>query len=1402
MPARLPRAIACFVFFMAFAVDAFAAGAVIIDDFLSVLQFGPRTFTSTQNGGMGTPPTFCQAASCIPPNPGWGVVTLKPVNSIVTATLTYTAAAPFDLTGGGFNDQFLMEFVAVIADNPTGFTQVSNLQITIHTQGGAIKQYSGIGVGEGQVNQALPFANFTGGGNLTKVTSIDLSFNSVSNQSGKGGQIIIDRVWVSPLAGAVPTAPGGNFTAITASPSGASSVVWNLKFTNNQGDAPVQGLTTSDFTVSSTAGAVTAAVPNTIGASYDVTISGMTQDGTISISLPANTITDLWQQSGPGSLISSSTITWIKPPTFTNGPPPNTVVYGTAYGPFTYTATGNAGYPITYALAPGANLPTGLNLASNGTLSGTPTALGTFTGSTRATNVGFTDQAYSITVTCPPITVSPGSISDPVEFSPYSQAFTASGVPGTYAFSISAGALPQGMSLSGSGVLTGPATQKTAATFTVQALGPAGFSCVGTQSYTINVQPPVITVSPASLPGGSRGAAYSQTITASGSPNGFTFAVTSGALPPGLTLAGTGALTGTPSAVGSYNFTVTASDPEVNTGSQSYTVAVAPTTTTTTLASSANPSVSGQNVTFTATVTGVLGPPIGNVTFMDGATPLGTVALNGAGVATLAVANLTVASHSIQASYAGTADFLGSSSNTISQVVNKTSTSNALVASVNPSVSGQSVTFTATVTAAPPGTGTPPGSVTFMDGATPIGTTPLDGAGVASLSVSNLTVGAHSIQATYAATTNFQGSASNTVAQVVDKIATSTNLVVSPNPAVTNQTLTLTATVSSIAPGSGTPAGSVTFTDGVVSLSTVALDGAGIATLSLPGYALGAHMFQAQYAGSATYAASTSASVPHTTNKGDSITALFSSSNPAAISQSVTFTATVTAAPPAAGVPTGSVSFADGATPLATVPLAAGTAAFSTSALAIGSHSITVSYSGDAGFNASASAPLSQAISSAIVIAPVSLPNPVRGTAYSQTITASGIPAGPYTFTVSAGTLPPGLTLATSGLLSGTPTTPGAFSFTVEAANGPGPASQAYSVTVAPSATTTALAVAPNPSTLDQSVTLTATVSGPLGPPTGSVTFKDGGASLGAVSLDAGGNASLTTAGLALGAHTLQASYSGDANFSASDSNIVNQTVNKKSALTALSARGQIGTGFDVMIGGFVIDGATNKTVVISGLGPSLIPYGISTALDDPTLLLLRDQVIIASNDNWGDAANAAAIASSGFAPSDPREAAILTTLAPGPYTVIIAGSGGRTGIGLVDIFEVDHPEVPIVNMSTRGKVGDGFNVMIGGFVIPGPDTQTLVVRAIGPSLANYGVDGALQNPMLTLVRMSDNTVVASNDNWGDSANAAQIQTKGFAPSDSLESAILITLPPGAYTAIVTGNGGAGVALVEVYGVN
>ena len=249
-----------------------------------------------------------------------------------------------------------------------------------------------------------------------------------------------------------------------------------------------------------------------------------------------------------------------------------------------------------------------------------------------------------------------------------------------------------------------------------------------------------------------------------------------------------------------------------------------------------------------------------------------------------------------------------------------------------------------------------------------------------------------------------------------------------------------------------------------------------------------------------------------------------------------------------------------------------------------------------------------------------------------------------------------------------------------------------------------------------------------------------------------------------------------------------------------LSARAMVGTGDDVLIAGFIVSGSSAKSVVLRALGPSLSNVGVSGALADPVLKVYDSGgALVASNDNWEEDAGAAAIMGGRLAPGDPAEAATLQTLEPGAYTVVVSGQSSTTGIALVEAYDLSPLSGSLLaNISARGLVGTGDNVLISGFIVGDVASTTVVVRAIGPSLP-ADLNHRLSDPALTIFD-NNGTEVGSNDDWQNDPNSADVLFNGLAPTDPAESTLLLNLTAGSYTAIVTGAGGkTGIGLVEFY---
>ena len=569
-----------------------------------------------------------------------------------------------------------------------------------------------------------------------------------------------------------------------------------------------------------------------------------------------------------------------------------------------------------------------LNFGNQPVFSSTATQYVTFTNTGNATmytNITYIsgDSDFFITFDgCRSVTLQPGnSCSEGVAFSPNS-------VGAGSGFIVVLDNSPSGFAdatLSGTGVQAGtstfvgsslnPSTYGQNVTFTAQVFS----STAGTPTGSVTFYNFVFNIGTVNLSGG---IAQLSTSTLTGGPHNITAAYN-----------------------GSTNYV---------TSSASVNQTVNPAATTTGVTSSLNPSTFGSNVTFTATVSSGAGTPIGTVTFKDGAASIGTGALSG-GHATLTTAALGGGNHSITAVYGGTANFATSASGAITQTVHAATTASALTASVNPSSYNQSVTFTAKVTS---GGGIPAGTVTFKSGGATVGTGALNGSGVATFATNALIVGAHSITAVYAGNGNFAASTSAVLAHTVNKAKTTSTVTSSVDPSSYHQFVTLTAKL--VGAFGGQVFGTVTFKSGTVTIGTGLLNSSGIAVLSTNALAVGAHSITAVYGGNGNYLASTSPVKTQTVNKATTKTNLASSKNPSTHGTAVTFTATVV--PAFGGSATGKVTFKDGTTTLGMGTVATNKATFTTSALAVGTHSITAVYPGDINLTTSTSVIVKQVV--------------------------------------------------------------------------------------------------------------------------------------------------------------------------------------------------------------------------------------------------------------------------------------------------------------------------------------------------------------------------------------------------------------------------------------------------------
>lgn len=259
--------------------------------------------------------------------------------------------------------------------------------------------------------------------------------------------------------------------------------------------------------------------------------------------------------------------------------------------------------------------------------------------------------------------------------------------------------------------------------------------------------------------------------------------------------------------------------------------------------------------------------------------------------------------------------------------------------------------------------------------------------------------------------------------------------------------------------------------------------------------------------------------------------------------------------------------------------------------------------------------------------------------------------------------------------------------------------------------------------------------------------------------------------------------------------------------LKNLSTRGLIGTGDNVLIAGVIIEGDGPATVILRAIGQSLSVQGVANPLFNPRLTVYDDnQQVVAQNDDWIDSPDAVTIASYQLDPENSLAAAVYITLEPAAYTIVVDGVADEdhpaVGVGLVELYDLDTTPGRALNISTRGQILTGDDVVIGGFIVGGSYEREVIIRAVGPSLATQGVTGALDDPVLEL-HDSDGTLLDSNDNWAAGPDAETIAANGLAPTDPKEAALLASVfPTQVRTAVVrSSSGSTGIGLVEIYDV-
>jgi len=745
--------------------------------------------------------------------------------------------------------------------------------------------------------------------------------------------------------------------------------------------------------------------------------------------------------------------------------------------------------------------------------------------------------------------------------------------------------------------------------------------------------------------------ALTATVTPSTATGTATFLNGSSTLGVATIANGSATLSGVTLAAGTYSLTAQYS------GNSTFPAATSPAVSLTVKAnssvavtSSANPSNTKQSVTFTAAVTP--STATGTVQFLDGTTVLGSSTLSG-GSASFTPASLTPGTHSITASYSGDASDTAATSAVLTQTVQAASTV-TVTSSANPAVVGASVTFTASVT--PP---TATGNVQFLDGTTVLAAVALS-SGSATFTTSTLAQGSHSITASYAGDANDTSATSTVLTENIQNQASIT-LTSSLNPAPVGAAVNLIANVS---PTGAT--GTVQFLDGATALGTATLGSNGIAYITTSSLAQGTHSITAVYSGDANDTSATSAVLSESVKQSVGMTIGAQSPIVAGTTETITVNLTSTSA-------TGTVAFTDGGTLLATVPVSSGVAVYSSSTLAQGTHSMTISYSGDANYLA-ISSPLTVVVLGSTTISVVSSLNPATS-GQAVTFTATVTPAA-ATGTVSfydgstllgSATLTNGVaTYSSSSLALGTHSITADYS-------GSSTYGASYSSTlseVIKGSTSVTLASSLNPSTAGSAVTFTASVTPSAA--TGNVQFLDGSTVLGTVTLS-NGAASFTTSSLAAGTHSITAAYTGSTTYNAANSSVLSEIVKANSSVALSSSLNPATAGSAVTFTALVTPSSATGTVqFLDGttlLGTVTLASG-SAAFTTSSLSQGSNSITASYSGDSNDTAAVSAALTETINPAAPSAPSNLTAAAASSSQINLAWTASSTSGVTYNIYE------------------------------------------------------------------------------------------------------------------------------------